>query len=58
MIDLVRLREVARKHVGRLSLGMGQRLGWGSRGSVTPRREPVVNGVDQEGIRGARVAVA
>jgi ABC-2 type transport system ATP-binding protein len=57
LIDLVGLREVARKRVGTFSLGMGQRLGIASALLGDPRivvlDEPV-NGLDPEGIRWVR----
>ncbi|MBL7489850.1 ATP-binding cassette domain-containing protein [Frankia sp. AgB1.9] len=57
VIDLVGLREVARKRVGGFSLGMGQRLGVASALLGDPRTvvldEPV-NGLDPEGIRWVR----
>jgi ABC-2 type transport system ATP-binding protein len=57
VIDLVGLREVARKRVGSFSLGMGQRLGIASSLLGDPRvvvlDEPV-NGLDPEGIRWVR----
>jgi ABC-2 type transport system ATP-binding protein len=53
LIDLVGLREVARKRVGGFSLGMGQRLGIASAllgdPSVVVLDEPV-NGLDPEGV--------
>ncbi len=57
VIDLVGLREVARKRVGGFSLGMGQRLGIASAllgdPSIMILDEPV-NGLDPEGIRWIR----
>jgi ABC-2 type transport system ATP-binding protein len=57
VIDLVGLREVARKRVGTFSLGMGQRLGIASSLLGDPKTvvldEPV-NGLDPEGIRWVR----
>ncbi|ADP83947.1 ABC transporter ATP-binding protein [Pseudofrankia inefficax] len=57
VIDLVGLRDVARKRVGGFSLGMGQRLGVASALLGDPRTvvldEPV-NGLDPEGIRWVR----
>jgi ABC-2 type transport system ATP-binding protein len=57
VIDLVGLRDVARKRVGTFSLGMGQRLGIASSLLGDPRivvlDEPV-NGLDPEGIRWVR----
>jgi len=57
VIELVGLREVAKKRVGGFSLGMGQRLGVASALLGNPRTvvldEPV-NGLDPEGIRWVR----
>ena len=57
LIDLVGLREVARKRAGGFSLGMGQRLGIASALLGDPRTvmldEPV-NGLDPEGIQWVR----
>jgi ABC-2 type transport system ATP-binding protein len=57
LIDLVGLREVARKRAGQFSLGMGQRLGIASALLGDPRTlildEPV-NGLDPEGIHWIR----
>ncbi len=57
VIDLVGLREVARKRVGSFSLGMGQRLGVAQALLGDPRTvildEPV-NGLDPEGVRWIR----
>jgi ABC-2 type transport system ATP-binding protein len=57
VIDMVGLREVARKRAGGFSLGMGQRLGIASAlladPSVLVLDEPV-NGLDPEGIRWIR----
>ena len=57
VIDLVGLREVARRRAGGFSLGMGQRLGIASALLADPRvlilDEPV-NGLDPEGIRWIR----
>jgi ABC-2 type transport system ATP-binding protein len=57
VIDLVGLREVARKRAGGFSLGMGQRLGIASALLGDPKTlildEPV-NGLDPEGIRWIR----
>jgi ABC-2 type transport system ATP-binding protein len=57
VIDLVGLREVARKRVGGFSLGMGQRLGIASALLGDPHTvmldEPV-NGLDPEGVRWVR----
>src|SRR5438477_8325273 len=57
LIDLVGLRDVARKRAGQFSLGMGQRLGIASAllgdPSTVMLDEPV-NGLDPEGIHWAR----
>jgi ABC-2 type transport system ATP-binding protein len=57
LIDLVGLRDVARKRVGQFSLGMGQRLGIASALLGDPHTllldEPV-NGLDPEGIHWVR----
>jgi len=57
VIDLVGLREVARKRVGGFSLGMGQRLGVAAAMLGDPATlildEPV-NGLDPEGVRWIR----
>ncbi len=57
LIDLVGLREVARKRAGQFSLGMGQRLGIAAALLGDPQTvmldEPV-NGLDPEGIRWIR----
>ena len=57
VVDLVGLREVARKRVGGFSLGMGQRLGIASALLGDPQTvildEPV-NGLDPEGVRWVR----
>src|SRR6059058_4877013 len=57
LIDLVGLREVARKRAGKFSLGMGQRLGIASALLGDPKTvmldEPV-NGLDPEGIHWVR----
>src|SRR5580692_1725066 len=57
LIDLVGLREVARKRAGQFSLGMGQRLGIASALLGDPHTvmldEPV-NGLDPEGIHWIR----
>ena len=57
MIDLVGLREVAKKRAGEFSLGMGQRLGIAAALLGDPRTvmldEPV-NGLDPEGIHWIR----
>ncbi len=57
VIDMVGLREVARKRAGQYSLGMGQRLGIASALLGDPRTvmldEPV-NGLDPEGIHWMR----
>jgi ABC-2 type transport system ATP-binding protein len=57
LIDLVGLREVAKKRAGKFSLGMGQRLGIAAALLGDPRTvmldEPV-NGLDPEGIHWIR----
>jgi ABC-2 type transport system ATP-binding protein len=57
VVDMVGLREVARKRVGGFSLGMGQRLGIASALLGDPQTvildEPV-NGLDPEGVRWVR----
>jgi ABC-2 type transport system ATP-binding protein len=57
VIDAVGLREVARRRAGRVSLGMGQRLGIATALLGVPRTiildEPL-NGLDTEGIRWIR----
>jgi ABC-2 type transport system ATP-binding protein len=57
LIDLVGLREVAKKRAGQFSLGMGQRLGIAAALLGDPRTvmldEPV-NGLDPEGIHWVR----
>jgi ABC-2 type transport system ATP-binding protein len=57
MIDLVGLREVARKRAGKFSLGMGQRLGIAAAllgdPSTVMLDEPV-NGLDPEGVHWIR----
>jgi ABC-2 type transport system ATP-binding protein len=57
LIDMVGLREVAKKRAGQFSLGMGQRLGIASALLGDPRAllldEPV-NGLDPEGIHWIR----
>jgi ABC-2 type transport system ATP-binding protein len=58
LIDLVGLRDVARKRAGKFSLGMGQRLGIASALLGDPKTvmldEPV-NGLDPEGIQWVRL---
>ncbi|WP_131749061.1 ATP-binding cassette domain-containing protein [Frankia sp. Cppng1_Ct_nod] len=57
VIDLVGLREVARKRAGSFSLGMGQRLGIASAllgDPATVILDEPVNGLDPEGIRWIR----
>jgi len=57
VIDLVGLREVARKRAGGFSLGMGQRLGIASAllgDPATVILDEPVNGLDPEGIRWIR----
>src|SRR5664279_3873951 len=60
VVDMVGLREVARKRVGSFSLGMGQRLGIASALLGDPHTlildEPV-NGLDPEGVVGVRKLV-
>ncbi len=57
MIDLVGLREVARKRAGQFSLGMGQRLGIAAAllgDPATVMLDEPVNGLDPEGIHWVR----
>ncbi|MGQ0846423.1 MAG: ATP-binding cassette domain-containing protein [Sporichthyaceae bacterium] len=57
VVDLVGLREVARKRAGGFSLGMGQRLGIASAllgDPATVVLDEPVNGLDPEGIRWVR----
>src|SRR6185437_9269212 len=57
VIDLVGLRDVARKRAGKFSLGMGQRLGIASAllgDPATVVLDEPVNGLDVEGIRWIR----
>jgi ABC-2 type transport system ATP-binding protein len=57
LIDLVGLRDVARKRVGGFSLGMGQRLGIASAllgDPATVVLDEPVNGLDPEGVRWVR----
>ncbi|MFL6172243.1 MAG: ABC transporter ATP-binding protein [Marmoricola sp.] len=57
VIDLVGLRDVAGKHAGGFSLGMGQRLGIASAllgDPATVMLDEPVNGLDPEGIRWIR----
>src|SRR3954469_18915267 len=57
MIDLVGLREVARKRAGKFSLGMGQRLRIAPAllgDPATVMRDEPVNGLDPEGVHWIR----
>ncbi len=57
LIDLVGLREVARKRAGQFSLGMGQRLGIAAAllgDPATVMLDEPVNGLDPEGIQWVR----
>src|ERR1044072_6173950 len=57
LIDLVGLRDVARKRAGKFSLGMGQRLGIASAllgDPSTVMLDEAVNGLDPEGIHWMR----
>ena len=57
MIDLVGLREVARKRAGQFSLGMGQRLGIAAAllgDPATVMLDEPVNGLDPEGVHWIR----
>jgi ABC-2 type transport system ATP-binding protein len=57
MIDLVGLREVARKRAGQFSLGMGQRLGIAAAllgDPATVMLDEPVNGLDPEGVHWVR----
>ena len=57
VIDLVGLREVAKKRVGAFSLGMGQRLGIATAllgDPATVMLDEPINGLDPEGIRWVR----